>query len=267
MAHEITERIWRVGMTGDRGLLVESDMVNEGGHFFAAVRMGRHFVPVKLWRGSDGQHDSRYPVSDVFWGEIYRPVHPSTTLADIQGATYAIDDGKSWIFAHASEDNHHEMALMVEALTLAAFQPQCERAMLARLGAADAAAIASTTAKLEALYEFRNDVHKAATVALYAEHMGHFHAQPHAGHYRNLIRAAVISVKSIWSGHNTKKLQLPTITTVLESVERDLTPAYTVQTRAAKLAAAEAAKKEAEAETPADPPAETPADPPGGHGH
>ena len=78
---------------------------------------------------------------------LYRPVHPSTTVADVQGATVAIDDGTYWRFAHASEDTHYEMALQLESAIVALFQRDVDQALYKTL--TDTNNVAKGLAKLQ----------------------------------------------------------------------------------------------------------------------
>ena len=56
-------------------------------------------------------------------GEVYQPTFPGTTLADINGATHAYDDGTHWHYSRASERDHHQLEADAEALLLTHFQP------------------------------------------------------------------------------------------------------------------------------------------------
>lgn len=237
----------------DNALVTGSD-----GTKYAVLRDGKtngpfHLMPV----ASDDNGKTHYLVVENGYFYTYQPIHPSVTPEDVQGATHAVDDGTHWLFYHASEEQHHEMALHLEALTLAAFQPQIEQAVISRFGAIDTAGINTTTAKLTGLMEFRNDVFKIAKRKFYTEVQGHYHLNDHLGHFRSLISGAVQDAKNLWKGSPTKKLQLPAILSTLVSIEQDLENKPTIKTRAQKAAEEEAAKKKKAETTPA---AETPAE-------
>ena len=247
-----------------RTLYVQTeDCLQEGEHHYIVMRHAGVFECVEAMQAGgraapvDAKPEDNWWVgwtryNSYEWFQAYIPIHPDMTLADVEGTSIAIDDGKYWQFAHAEPQQHHEMALMLEALTLAAFQPQVENALLARLGATDSDGIASTGATLTRLYEFRNDVFKSARTNLYSKYQGYYHQNRQISHFRDLIVQAIGNVKNIWSGVSTKQAGLAAITRSIASVEHDLVISHTVNTKAEQLAAVRAreaaAKKAAEEE-------------------
>lgn len=244
-----TDRIAYLDDLGSEVYLPEAAVIDHGGEKYIVARSSRDSGEFFLTRAykSTYQIDGKPAYAGDYAGWAYTPVHPTLTAEDVQGATHAWDDGTHWHFAHTSEEATHDLALVLEGLTLAAFQPQIERATVAVFGAADAAAKTLLLDALASLTDFRNDVWKAAQAAFYAKHQGYYHQNPHAGHWRPLIRQAIADVKSIWEGSATRKPELPSISDYLKTAEDDLAATPTVKTRATIAAEAAAkAKKEAE---------------------
>ena len=87
-------------------------------------------------------------------GVLYRPIDSSMTASDIEGATYAYDDGTHWHFAHCSPHEQIDFAAEVEAFAKAQFDEVIHESNAKASGATANIARNSAFAKSTALIQF-----------------------------------------------------------------------------------------------------------------
>lgn len=190
---------------------------------------------------------------------LYHPPAPGTTVADVNGATHALDDGTHWHFVHASPGEHYDREALVEALLIAHFQPRINAAAHEALSGISVTLRTRAAARMGALNDFVNAALKVIETDFRKLTLGHHErVTPQADNRRALVAEAVRSVRATWLEARdilvTTKVGL--VSGDVNALLAKLTEKPPVLTRAvAAHRAAEAAKKKAaaEAETPATP--------------
>ena len=269
MAHDLTDRTKFV--IGSTPLLGLEDVFGVGSFTHEdlvgawAVLRGLdgvfHAVPVREHprKGHDGQ-TREFAFGDSFVGTIYGPIAEGTTVEDVEGATYAHDDGTAWHFAHCSPAEHVEFAARAQTFAEGQFADAINAANVKAHEASNAPAKALAVAKLRALGTFAKAVGAAAHRAVVAETLGHYH-RTEGDHLRPLAVGGIDSVLAAWeeTGKTNKALRgdLGRVRTTASIVRSALVASASIEWRhgrAARLAReAEAKKAKAEAaQQPAD---------------
>ena len=270
MAHEITERIHRFHedydiLSEDRVFAPET--YDGYLHKHAAVRSGGSFHAVKC-RNDTSFHDQKkgWRIVEIYHGDIYSPPHPSMTYEDVEGASYAYDDGTYWLFAHCSPGEQIDFAVSARTFAINQFQASIDKAQVKVDQATNAPAKALAVAKVKALVDFSVAVGGVVHDTVVGATLGHYHRDPHHDHRRDLTVDAIASVLADWK----KKALTDTavaaarknVTTDAASVSTTLNETNPIEwrhVRAARLEA-EKKKKEAAAETPTETPTESSSD-------
>ena len=255
MAHELTARRQLIHDPDAPGyVLSPGDLVTKDGQHYAAVRIGGRFyahwvdhVPEK--------HTRHYNLSDTEIGEIFRPLAPGTTFEDIDGATYAKDDGTHWHFAHASPGEQYDWTLNAEATLNAMFQPAINAALLAAASSITVTGRSKGAAKAKTLIQFADEAQTELRKLADAATLGFFH-QSEEDQTRKFVAQAITNVWQSWQvipslTDPQKAAQLRVrngrvsgeIGTVLIDLKR--TPTVETRTEQAARLAREAKEKEA----------------------
>ena len=178
-------------------LVPPSGLLFHSGHNFMAVRDALDHGPFHLRRVVRTERDGRgLPRTDSV-GYIHLPLHPDQTFADIDGATYAYDDGTYWRFAHCSPGEQIQFAADARAFTFNQFLPALIRANTA-LGRGGVGAAAAAD-KARALTDFAEQAANAAFDVVRFKTLGHYHRDPHRDHKRELAVAAMDRVTAAWA--------------------------------------------------------------------
>ena len=234
--------------------LTASDTLVEGGHRWAVLLVGNafHLRKVRLIdRDIPGQFILQ---AGKAHGTVYRPLHPGMTAEDIEGATYARDNGTSWEFAHCSPHEQVDLAVEAEAFASQQFAPAIGRAQIKVDEATNAVARFRAIAKVIALADFAQAVGGHVHTTVVGATLGHYHRNPHNDHKRDLAVAAIAAVLADWKQKALTDSALRTarshVTADAAAVTTALAESHTIEWRHARVArlAAEAKKKEAAAE-------------------
>ena len=238
MAHELqSKRVSRLTDGGEIYMSVSSALA-VGDGFYAVIATGGifHVYPVRV--GST-EHDGPFvstlgaPVGAL----LYRPVHPSMTLADVEGATYAHDDGTAWHFSHEAPGQRHEAEAYAQAKLIAHFQPAINKQGVLVAKAADTTQRTLQVNALEAMHAFVDEALTETATRIRALPLGHFaRVTPHADNHRALVvgacRAAVVTLKERGENDPVLKFNIPRVETVVNELVASFTQAPTIMTRA-----------------------------------
>ena len=139
-----------------------------------------------------------YPQASEPHGYIYSPIHASMEAQDIEGASYAFDDGTHWHFAHCSPHEQIDLAASAEQFAFNAFMPS----ILA--SKADALQTDDKSTRIAALYmakdikKFAMAVGRHVHATVVGQALGHYHKDPHHDHRRDLAVASIDAVLALW---------------------------------------------------------------------
>ena len=242
----------RIAASHVSSFLGKDDVLHESGDYYAVLKKYSQFIALKLGGSWTYQGKELFTVYDE-GSTIYRPIHPSVTLADVKGATYAIDDGTHWHFAHASHGEHHDLEALVEALLIAHFQPKINSAGAVVHAALDITARTLARNKLVALNTFVDAALAEVQKAVRALTLGqHGRETPHADNHRAIVAAAIQAVMADWGTRGktdvSVKHALDRVSLDAAALLTKLTHTPTLETRAAKAARLAAAAKAKEME-------------------
>ena len=220
----------------------------------------------KRWAvvSSEGQFHLRLTKFDETWGyslhaykahgELYRPIHPDMTRDDIEGATYAHDDGTHWLFAHCSPEEHVDFAARARDFAIGHFQEAINRANIKAHEATRETVRNTAVDKMKSLVSFAAQVGNHVYSTVVSEVLGHYHKNPHKDHKRDLAVDAVNSVLATWK---KDALTSPLVRVARQHVAADaadvvtkLTSTHYIEWRHVRAARLEAEKKAKE--TPAE---------------
>ena len=200
------------------GHLVDPDTTTNRTGKYAAVKQGNEFhaMPFRVrfggWR--------TWPQT---WGYVYGPVHPSTNYDDVEGATYAYDDGTYWRFAHCSPHEQIDFAADAKTFTFDQFSPAIHRASVST----DSDAAAKTRALVSFAEQSSNEVFNRVKFAV----LGQFHKDPHKDHKRDLALAAIDKVWGIWLKNGSLITQRNLIKPTYDTVRATLAGQHTIDWR------------------------------------
>lgn len=241
-----------------------SDVIQHDGHTFLVVRSEGESGQFFLMAASGGSLQAFGPDAGDPHGIAYRPIHSSVTAEDVQGASYAWDDGTAWHFAHCSPAEQVDFAADVRTFIFGQFAEAVARATLKGVMATNSVVRERAADNLRALVDFATAVAKRGYAVVVGETLGHYHRNPHADHKRDVTVAAVAHVLADWKERaltdTAVRADRQRIVTAAGAVVAALGTAHTIVTRperaAAEAAAAKAKAKEAEAEGEGAAPAE-----------
>lgn len=246
----------------------QHQMEDRKGEYFnlssAVLRDGRYWLAVR----SEGAFHLRevrveangylYTAAKKAHGVAHLPIHSSMTAEDIEGATYAHDDGTHWHFAHCSPSEQVDLAAEVRTFAESQFATAIARAQVKVDQAANAPAKADRVAKVSALVSFASLVGDLAYGVVVNATLGHWHRDPHNDHKRELTVAAIDSAEAAWAeaGKTNKAVQgdLSALreTNAHTDVKNRLGSTHTIEWRAARVARLEAERKAKEAAAEAE---------------
>ena len=201
---------------------------------------------------SDGAFHLRlaryYPGPDIYGvhagkphGLLYRPLHPDMTVEDIEGATYARDNGTSWEFAHCSPQQQVDFAADAEAYTRAQFGLAIDEANAAlSVGTTTAA-----KAKVDALIEFAEAAGRRAHALVVAQTLGYYHREPHNDHLREIAWECIYAQQLDWIARASRDNDSIRIQAAVRAIKMRLNSTHTIEwrhERVKRLNDAEAAK-------------------------
>lgn len=260
MAHELTRRSIRLEQYGIDWSLDEADVISENGKHYIPIKIAGRFVAFPIWHDGS-QHGHKYHIAGDHTphGLLLRPVHPSMTYDDIEGAVFAHDTGTHWVLAHCSPAEQLDFAAQARTFAAAQFAIPMAKARVKVDEATTDVLRTRRAEKFAALASFAEAVGEAAYDAVTAAALGHFHGQPHHDHLRDLTVDAIDGALAAWKKDaltDTAVLAARAhITGAAAAVRAALTATRTIEWRHARSARLEAEKKAAEAaEAPADPP-------------
>lgn len=180
-------------------------------------------------------------------GIVYRPLHSSVTVHDVEGATHAIDTGTHWVFSHCSKSEHREFAERVVSFAQTLFN----REILKHMG--DAAFAGSARSRLEKETRARSTIQLAADVTadirktVLAEIVGRYHQQPEHDWYRRLTELSLTRVYKHWNRQSESAALVSQVKTTYRNVLTAVTHNSTaIEYRYERVARLAAEKKEKE---------------------
>lgn len=249
MPHIITKRIqrqlpgpgWAVPKTAVFGSVEILGEEHPGA--YCAVRMGDTFHAVPVRRDDSGAHErgkEEYSQVAPHYGLIYSPIAEGTTFEDVEGATFAHDDGEVWHIAHCSPGQQHDFAADAETFARSQFDAAIQAA-IAKGALADANAARNTAyAKATALIDFAKGVGRAVHAEVVGETLGHFHRNPHADHRRALavraINRALVTLRQNAAADADSRHKLARVSDAASAALVLLTPAAKIETQAERVA-------------------------------
>ena len=194
------ERTYSMDLATRLGAPLESSFRQDGKNY-VVENVDGHFRAIEVRLDSDGHDTLAYPLNTYSPHRAvgYRPIHPSTTLADVDGATFAWDDGTHWHFAHCSHDEQIDFAAEVEAFAFSAF---VESILAAELGPQHNDDLATRTAaryKAKAIKKFARAVGRFAHAYVVKAHLGAFHRDRHTDHKRRITVRSIDAVLADWA--------------------------------------------------------------------
>lgn len=197
------KRVVRAGRINGRKQLPQTQTVLIDGERFIVVRTNRdegefHLRLAQLF--NTRVSPPTYVFEDeVALGFVYGPMHPSMNLDDIEGATYAYDDGTHFHLAHCSPDEQIDFAADVENYVRAEMQDAINRAQTALTLATTALGKTDARHKVDALGEFARAAGSNAHHRVVTATLGYWHRNPHKDHRRDLAVLAMEAVLSTWA--------------------------------------------------------------------
>ena len=231
----MTKRIVR---GSERPVLRQVDALNDNGTYYAVVRNNGVFHAI--YPGQEWSHEGAqaYSPTVFYHAYLYQPIHPSMTLADVEGATYARDDGTHWTdFSKEAPGQRHEAEAYAQAKLIAHFQPAINKQGVLVAKAADTTQRTLQVNALEAMHAFVDEALTETATRIRALPLGHFaRVTPHADNHRALVvgacRAAVESLKERGKNDRVLAFNIPRVETVVNELVASFTQAPTIMTRA-----------------------------------
>ena len=210
----------------------EQSAVSERGKWWVAIRDSEasgpfHLRPVSTFVLDSVRH-FRFHDEEPH-GALYRPLHPDMTAEDIEGATYAYDDGTHWLFAHCSPAEQLDFAAEARTFVFNQFQPALIKANTALgRGGVDAAA---NSDRVRALTDFAEQAaNKAFDIVRFAT-LGHYHRDPHRDHKRELAVASMDAVTKAWGENAGRVADRARVQNTVVILREQLTREYDIQWR------------------------------------
>ena len=233
--------------------LQESAVIKDGDRYFAVGRQSKHsgrFHRLYVRRDEESESAAFVIEADQPPVVLYQPLAPGTTVADVEGATHALDDGTYWHFVHASPGEHYDMEAFAKALLISHFQPRINRAAHEAHAGLTVTARTRASARMGALNDFVDAATKVVETDFRKLTLGHHEREtPQADNHRAIVVAAVRSVLAAWTGAKdvaaTTKLGLVSADVNKLLANLTETPAVLTRAVAAHRAAEEAKKAEA----------------------
>ena len=172
----------------------QSDLLFHDGKYWIAVKEGDDFH----LRLAKQKQDRFYFHAEEAYGHVHRPIHPDMEFEDIEGATYAYDDGTYWLFAHCSPQEQVDYAVEVEDYIFGLFTKDILAAALKEQLNADLATRTAALYKAKGIKRFAHAASKAGYNIVITATLGHFHRDPHNDHKREIAIASINEVLTRW---------------------------------------------------------------------
>ena len=156
----------------------DADVLRDGDNQFIVTKIGGIFVCRLAYTFFTEYHDGQlklYATPDQLIGELYRPIHSSMTYDDVNGATYAWDDGTHWHFAHCSPSQQLAFAEQVRDFAIARFVLPISRAQNKVVEAIGTTTRAEKQRIVKDYQDFAEDVGERAYQLVLAGKLGEFH--------------------------------------------------------------------------------------------
>lgn len=184
---------------------------------YFAVKQGDvfHAMPCKKPSEEEGAE-----MSVQSWGYVYGPVHPSTAYEDVEGATYAYDDGTYWIFAPCSPHEQIDFAADARTFCYDQFGPVINRASLLE-----------NKTKARALIDFAEQASNQVFDTVRDAFLGKYHRDPHKDHKRDLALEAITKVWAVWMKNAARVADRTLIRTNVELIQQQLRRDFTIDFR------------------------------------
>ena len=206
MAHYFPASTHRKIDALDVNRLDPSSFVTDKGRKYIALLVGKVFRATYVTIDSDTRqtHPSEDHalefIDDILHGYIYQPIHPSMERKDIDGATYAYDDGTYWHFSHESPGQRYEAEAYAQAKLVAHFQPRINKQSALIHAASDITERTLRHNVLLALNSFVDNALDAISTSIRKLPLGHFaRKSPYADNHRALVVASCRSVLADWT--------------------------------------------------------------------
>lgn len=194
-------------------------------------------------------------LQDFITGILHAPVHQSMAYDDINGATYAWDDGTHWHFAHCSPKEQIDLAAEIRTFTVNQFLLAISRAQNKAIGATNDVTRATRIQIADDIQGFADDAGDEAYVHVVGSKLGQFHRDPQHDHKRIIAKLAINNVlakmklKALDNAEIAKARR--NVVGIAQDIVSVLSTTHTMptfqQARAKEAAAKAAAKKAAEA--------------------
>lgn len=180
-------------------------------------------------------------------GILYRPPHPSMTKDDIEGATYAYDDGTHWWFAHCSPGEQIDFAAEARTFALNQFKLKIHMAQIKLIEAENDAAKTQAKNKLTGMLEFAELVGNDVYTTITQETLGYFHRDPHKDHKRDLTIKSIKTILDKWKKDGLTNTNIATKRSLILSdiglIKSRLESTHSIEWRHVREQRLEAAKK------------------------
>ena len=157
------------------------------------------------------------------WGYIYQPIHQSMKPEDIEGATYAYDDGTHWLFAHCSPHEQIDFAIETQTFCFDLFAEPIARA----LNSAETGANTKARALIDLAEQSSNEVFREIRSAT----LGEYHRDPHKDWRRDLSLAAIKKVHKAWTDSGTRAADLPKVKAAYDDLKTRLEREWAIDWR------------------------------------
>lgn len=239
-------------------LIPEDALIAYKGRKWCVIREGGtfHLSPVDLHVYNDPSKGYVIHELSDYHGELYRPIHSTVTFEDVEGATFAWDDGTHFHFAHCSKREQAELSEQVRTFAEAQFFNAIHGA---QIKAIEATGVAKQTAieKTKALVKFANAVGFLARETILAQTLGHWHRED-LEPFSYVTYEAINAVLKDWKQKGLSDSQIvrdrAAVSAAAVQVKADLGTRRTFEFRGVRAARLEAEKKKkaAATETPTD---------------
>ena len=264
MSHDLTDRTkFILGSSprlGDEDVFgIGSITVNEVTGAWGVIRAldgTFHAVPCHEHPRKGHADQREFHVAESFTGTIYGPIAAGTTLDDVEGATFAFDDGTHWHFAHCSPHEQVDLAAEARTFTEQQFSSAITAALIKAHEATNAPVEAQAVAKVRALAKFATAAGAAAYDRVIGETLGYYHRDPHHDHLRDLAVAGIAAALEAWmeAGQTDKAVRgdVTHVTSTTTAVTAALATNHTIEWRAARVARLKKEKEAADAAAAAE---------------
>ena len=239
-----------IGFVDRRGLL------KEDGEYYIVVRRGDSFHTEKCDPNFFLQQEGFlggavvYNPNAIALGDVYLKIHPSMTVALVEGATIEEDDGTHWHFHKASPLDHHLLEAETKGMLIAHFQPHINGQNLEIHKAGDITARTLEVNKQKHLQQVMDDALTNVETEVRKLWQGqHVHEGKHDYARETAAAAVTAALATLVETAKTDPIanfNKGWVTTEATKVFTALTATRTVETwaqRVARVAVEEAAKK------------------------